>query len=492
MTAKKIFILLISFIFLSSCEPEQAPPYQFFSVEQMRVASQLRQSALAGSDTYAILEELVTVAPKRLAGSDGDAAARDWVQAKLIELGFDKVWVQPFAMHGWERVSASALVTSPYIERLDITSLGKSVSTPKGGVRAEVVHFATYEDLVAADASLVEGKIVFISNKMERAIDGAGYRPAVIARGRGHAEVAKKGGLALIIRSIGTDDHDAPHTGAMSFNSDGIATVFQDPTGNDAWSIAYGEKTVAAGAISNVDADALQALFEAGESVTMTVDIQNNDLGEITSYNIIGEITGSTRPDEVVITGGHIDAWDTGVGAMDDGMGIAITLNATAMIASLPERPARTIRFVAFGAEELGIVGAFAYAEEYADVDHVFGIESDFGIGRVWQLTPAISPDALPVLREIWRLMGPMGIGWDPEATGFPGPDLIPLVNNGLAGASLNGDGTRYFDLHHTAHDQLSEIAPEDLDYNTAAYAALLYMVAEYDGRFDNPVKNED
>jgi hypothetical protein len=452
----------------------------------MAIAASLRDAALKDSGTWEILEELVSVAPKRLAGSPGDEIARDWAIEKLESFGFDRVWVNEFKLRGWERLSASATVLGEESIALDITSLGKSVSTPDGGVTAQVVHFPSFADLEEAPASEVEGKIVFISNRMERKIDGSGYGPANVARSRGHEVVARKGGLALLIRSIGTDSHDAPHTGAMRFGEDGMSQQQLDLAYEEAVSAPYGNKTVAAGAISNLDSDAVEAMFDAGREVTVAMQIRNNDLGEITSYNIIGEMIGSERPQEVVITGGHIDAWETGVGAMDDGMGVAITMNAVAMIGALPTRPARTLRFVAFGAEELGLLGAKAYATEYSDVDHVFGIESDFGIGKVWQLSPAVSDNAVPVLGEIATLLEPMGIAWNPEARGFPGPDLTPLViDKGLAGASLDGDGTFYFDLHHTAEDTLDKIEAADLDYNTAAYAALLYLVAEHEGRFD-------
>ena len=483
----KVFALLVVASVLTACDARrEKASTSYFSAEQMATAASLRDAALEDGETWEILEELVSVAPKRLAGSPGDKVARDWATKKLESLGFDRVWVQEFTLRGWERSSASAAVLGDEGIDLDITSLGRSVSTPVGGVTAQVIHFPTFDDLSAAVESEVSGKIVFISNRMERKKDGSGYGPANVARSRGHEVVARKGGLALLIRSIGTDNHDAPHTGVMSFGASGMSQPELDLAYEEAVSAPYGEKTVAAGAISNVDSDVLEALFESTEAVTVALEISNNDLGEITSYNIIGEIAGSERPEEVVITGGHIDAWDTGVGAMDDGMGVAITMNAVSMIGGLARRPARTIRYVAFGAEELGLLGARAYAEEYGEVDHVFGIESDFGIGKVWQLSPTVSADAVPVLGEIATLLEPMGIAWDPDAQGFPGPDLRPLVDGeGLAGAALNGDGTFYFDLHHTAEDTLDKIKASDLGYNTAAYAALLYLVAEYDGRFD-------
>lgn len=487
MVVRRLLIAAAAITALASCHSTRTDSrYEYFSNGQLATASSLRDAALNGSQSYDLLDELVTVAPKRLAGSPGADDARDWAVQKLEMLGFDKVWVQEFQMQGWERVGADAIVISHGDLSLDITSLGKSVSTPAGGIAAEIVHFATFEDLKAADASDIRGKVVFISNRMERHRDGSGYGPANVARSLGHAETASKGGLAILIRSIGTDDHDSPHTGAMSFGQTDATVAEEAAAYIDAWGAAYGEQTVAAAAVSNADADVLQELLESGETVAVSLNIKNNNPGEVTSYNIIGEITGATRPDEIVVTGGHIDAWDTGVGAMDDGMGIAITMHAASLIAGLPERPARTIRYVAFGAEELGLLGAYAYADEYGDDDHVFGIESDFGIGPVWRMTPAVSPEAIPVLEEIWTLLEPMGIGWDPDAKGFPGPDMLPLVRNGMAGASLNGDGTRYFDLHHTAEDTLDKIEAGDLSFNSAAYAALLFLVAEYEGRFDN------
>ena len=487
MNVAKTVLLLAAASFLTACdEPKEEMSSTYFSAEQMATAASLRDAALQNNRTWEILEELVSVAPKRMAGSPGDKVARDWAVEKLESLGFDRVWVQEFQLSGWERLNASATVVSHDSIELDITSLGKSVSTPANGVTAQVVHFPTHADLEAAAESDVEGKIVFISNRMERKKDGSGYGPANVARSRGHAVVAEKGGVALLIRSIGTDNHDAPHTGGMSFGDMSMTQSELDFSYEEATSAPYGERTVAAAAISNVDSDTLEELFESGKEVTVALEIRNSHPGVVTSYNIIGDITGSERPEEVVITGGHIDAWATGVGAMDDGMGVAITMNAASMIGELERRPARTIRYVAFGAEEAGLVGAKAYAEEHAEVDHVFGIESDFGICKVWRLSPAVSADTIPVLGEIATLLEPMGIGWDPAARGFPGPDLMPLVRSqGLAGASLNGDGTLYFDLHHTAEDTLDKIDASDLRYNTAAYVALLYLVAQYDGRFD-------
>jgi hypothetical protein len=320
---------------------------------------------------------------------------------------------------------------------------------------------------------------------MDRGGVPSAYGRAVVARSKGHSVVAEKGGLALLIRSIGTSDSDHPHTGSMSFGDEQQEEVFEPASPDRSWAIQFGVKTVASAALSNQDADTLQALVETGDEIEIFVDIRNENLGLITTYNIIGEITGASRPNEIVITGGHIDAWDLGVGAMDDGMGVAITTAAVKLIADLPQRPARTIRVVAFAAEEVGIYGGRAYAEEYGDQDHVFGSELDYGLGKTRMLVPNVAEEAVPVLHEIWGVMEPMGIEWFTEMPGFLGADLGPMEDKGLSGAMVGVDWLHYFDYHHTAADTMALITAEDLDFNTAAYAVLLYLVAEYEGRFD-------
>lgn len=461
----------------------------YFNTTDIETAIALRDRALEGSGAYELLDDLVTTAPNRLPGGPDDLKAVAWAKQAFEELGFDKVWTEPVTLPGWARVSASAQVIGHEDLDFNIVSLGKSVSTPEGGITASIAHIASYEALVETDSSEIEGKIVFISNRMKPTDTGSGYGEAVIARSKGHSVVAEKGGLALLIRSIGTDDSDYPHTGTMSFEpEDGVVQVFESTTGNEAWSVQFGMKTVASAALSNQDADDLQNLLESGEEVTMFVDIQNQDLGEITTYNIIGEITGASRPNEIVLTGGHIDAWDLGVGAMDDGMGVTITASAVGLIADLDHRPARTIRMVAFAAEEVGIYGGKAYAEQHGDEDHVFGSELDYGLGGPQALVPNISGAAIPVLKEIWTVLEPLGLDWITAFPGFLGADLGPLEKQGLSGAMLAVEASRYFDHHHTATDTMDLIEPRDLDMNTAAYAVLLYLTAQYEGRFDQAI----
>jgi len=470
-----IFVFAFSLVSCDKPDPDDVvgTEYAYFSVNQMRTAANLRQDALEGSGAHALLESLTAAAAPRLAGSENDAKAVAWAEAAFREAGLQNVHAEPFTFEGWRRVSAKAEVVIPTLLGLSVTSIGYSVATPDGGVIGAIAHFKTFEDLAAADPKAVAGKIVFISNRMERAQDGSGYGPAVVARTKGHAEAAKKGALALIIRSVGTDDSDSPHTGAMQ--------------------IAAGEPTVPAAALGNRSADALLALVEKNPTVTLRLDLQNASLGPITSHNVVGEIPGSAKPEEIVIVGAHLDSWDLAEGAMDDGMGVATTLAAVKAIAALPKRPARTIRLIAFGAEEFGLKGANAYAETHQNEipSHVFGMESDFGLGKAWLLRHAVEEPVVPVVREIWRLVGPMGIGWDPEKFGHIGPDLTPLAEKGMPGALLVGDGTRYFDIHHTENDVLANIKADDLDYNVAAYAGVLYLVADFGGSLSSPESKE-
>lgn len=462
-----MYRMLVLAVLFSAFAAEAAEDKSHFAPGVVADAEALRDAALEGSGAWDILESLTTEVGARIAGSEAEARARLWAEAKFRELGFDKVWVETFTMQGWLRVSATARVLSPFPHDMAVTSLGLSTSTPAGGIEAEVIHFATVEDLIAAEDGAADGKIVFISNRMERTRNGAGYGPAVRARSIGASEAVKKGAVALVIRSIGTDDHRNPHTGAMRYEE--------------------GVPRIAAAAISNPDADMLVHQFERGGPVRMHLTVINRDMGEVTSGNVIAEFTGSEAPDELVVIGGHLDSWDLGTGAIDDGAGIAITMAAGRMIGRAENRPRRTIRVIAFGAEEVGLYGGRAYLEAHqSELNlHVIGAESDFGSGRIYRFSPNVSEDALPVMAEIAGVLAPLGIELG-DNDGGAGPDLGPMQRAGMAAAGLSQDGTLYFDLHHTADDTLDKVSPEDLDQNVAAYVAFAFLAANYDGSFGN------
>ncbi|NVJ66229.1 MAG: M20/M25/M40 family metallo-hydrolase [Gammaproteobacteria bacterium] len=461
----KIKALLLSGLLLTSQSTILSAKAPSLDAKHIEIAEQLRDEALKSSKGYEIVESLTTEVGPRMAGTAGDVAAVKWGEEKLKELGFDRVWKEPVTFPTWKRGVETAEVISPYPQPLVITALGFSVGTPKGGLTAEIKAYDTLDDLKNAPENDAKGKIVFIKYKMKKARDGSGYGPAVSARGSGAVEAAKKGAVGILIRSIGTDSHRMAHTGMMRY--------------------AEGVNKIPAAALSSPDADLLENMLRRGKPVSVKMTLGSYDGPEYTSYNVIGEITGSENPEEYVIIGGHLDSWDLGTGALDDGAGIAITTAAAELIARLPERPKRSIRVIMWANEEQGLVGAKAYAEahkhELANI--ITGAESDFGAGPIWRIDSRVKSDALPIAKKIAEILQPLGITYGNNRAGG-GPDLIPLRQMGISVFSLRQDGTDYFDYHHTPDDTLDKINKEHLDQNTAAYVVLAYLAAQMDGDF--------
>jgi hypothetical protein len=410
-----------------------------------------------------------------------------WAGTAFRRLGFDRTWTEPVTFPVWVRRAESGEIVAPYPHRLALTALGGSVGTGRRGIEAEVIGYSTLEALKQARAEDVRGKIVFIGNRMARARDGGGYGPAVAARVQGSQTAAALGAKALLIRSIGTSSNRLPHTGvAVS-----LTELLADPEAVKALPKTRGglpipHTPIPAAALSNPDADILSRVLERSQPVRLRLVL---DVGyrkdEYTSGNVVGEITGGERADEVVLLGCHLDSWDLGTGAIDDGAGCAITMAAAHLIRRQGLKPRRSIRVVLFANEEQGIYGGKAYAERHrADVaKHVIGAESDFGAGRIWRLDSNVKPEALAAIDQIMQVLAPIGV-----ARGLPyaygGPDLGPMRNAGMAVLSLQQDGTTYFDIHHTANDTLDKIDPKDLDQNVAVYAVFAWLAAQAEGDF--------
>lgn len=435
----------------------------------LSVAAGLRDQAMAGTEAWDLVESLTTEVGPRLAGTPADARAVAWAKAKFESLGFDRVWLEPVTFPVWLRGHERAEVLVPFPQPLVITALGGSVGT-NGALDAEVVAFADLAALEAAPEGSLEGKIAFITNRMVRFKDGRGYGPAVGARSRGAVEAAKKGAVAVVIRSISTNSDRFAHTGTMRY--------------------AEGVPRIPAAALSNPDADLLVNMLGRGQPVRLRLDIAAEHPGEYTSHNVIGEIRGRDLPDEVVTIGGHLDSWDLGTGAIDDGAGVAITMSAGAAIGRLDRAPRRTVRVIAYANEEQGLYGGKVYAANRAAAGeiaaHQLGAESDFGAGRVYALRAGVDPSAWPVIEKIGELLAPLGVATESEG-GSPGPDVGPIVAKGAPWAQLAQDGTDYFDYHHTANDTLDKIDPKALDQQVAAYAVLAYLAAETDVDFGTP-----
>jgi carboxypeptidase Q len=436
-------------------------------------AMQLREHALQDKTAWQVVESLTTEIGPRLAGSDADARAVRWAEAKFKALGYDKVWLQPVSFPKWVRRSERGEVVGAYAQPLTLTALGGS---PGGTVEAEVVRFADLAALEAVPAGSLAGRIAFVDYRMTRARDGSGYGPGSRVRSRGPSAAIRAGALAFVMRSAGTDSHRNPHTGVTRFD-DGLAPI-------------------PSAALSVPDADQLSRLVALGQPVRLRIALDCGWDGTADSFNVIGEITGRDRKlrGEVVVIGGHLDSWDLGTGAVDDGAGVAITMGAGHLIGRLPkaQRPPRTIRVIAFANEEQGLYGAKVYAAQHkANVaQHQLVAESDFGAGRVYAFNTSAAPHAQAAVAQIAEALKPLGI--ETMAKGGPGPDVGPIAAEGAVWAWLGQDGTDYFDLHHTPDDTLDKIDPAALAQNTAAYAVFAYLAASADGGFGSAPKTTE
>ena len=442
-------LFLLSFA-CASVKPE-APPQ----------LSKLQSTALASNLAWEVLEGLTTEVGARMPGTEKDAEAVAWMQAKFEQLGFDKVWLEPVTFPNWVRGTEKLSMLAPFTHDLAITGLGGSPST-NGEIRAEIVEFKTLADLKAAAAGSLHGKIAYISNRMQRTATGAGYGAARNARSFGSAVAAEKGALAFLLRSIGTDDTRFPHTGSI---------------GN-----ALAVRLVPAAALSNSDADLLDNTLRRGKPVEVLLEIGSAYQGSYTSHNVIAEITGAEAAHEVVVVGGHLDSWDMGTGANDDASGIAITTAAARLVAE-QQRPRRSIWVVAFANEEQGLYGAKAFAQAHAhELERfVLGNEADFGAGRAYSLRVNVREQALPAIHELAARLAPLGLELDLKNKASGSADIGRLRAVGVPVVDVGQDGSKYFDWHHTDNDTLDKIDPETLAQNVAVRATIIDFAANSD-----------
>lgn len=412
------------------------------------------------SDTLAwnFVEGITTEVGPRLAGTEAEARGRAWAVKWLRTNGFANVAIEPYMMETWVRGEERAEVTAPYPQPMRITALGHTASTGPDGINAEVVYFPSYAALEAAAPGSLKGKIAFISHDMRPTQDGSGYGFAGPARWTGPALAAGKGAVATVIRSIGTENHRTPHTGSTSF-PDGTAAI-------------------PAGALSNPDADNLERIFaRAGKRpVTMHLTLTPRSLGETESGNVVGEVVGRDPSLPPILLACHLDSWDLGTGAVDDGAGCAIIAAAAKQVARAGQ-PLRTIRVLFAGAEETGLWGSKAYAEAHKGEAIYAGIESDFGADRVWQLESSFTESDPELFRELAQTVARFGVSAG-EGEAHGGADLNLARESGAAIIDLRQDGTHYFDLHHTPDDTLDKIDPQQLRQNVAAWTAVLDVLA--------------
>jgi hypothetical protein len=404
------------------------------------------------------VRDLTDRAGPRLAGSTGDTRAVAWALETMRALGLARVRAEPARVPVWRRGPETGEVTAPRPHTLSLTALGGSVGTLPGGLEAEVLEVPSLEAL-AARGSRVRGRIVFFNRRMERSADGRSYGPSARIRATGASLAARHGAVGMLMRSAGTSRARFPHTGSMRYEP--------------------GVPRIPAAALANPDADLLERLGHEGP-VRVRFRLGCQSAGEAESANVVGEIEGRERPGEIVLLGAHLDSWDLGTGALDDGAGCAIVLEAARLIAATAPRPRRTVRVVLFANEEGGLSGAFAYARAHAAelASHVAALEADSGTGRPRGLGYNAGPGAARILARVRPVLVPLGAA-SLDRMRFGGADLLPLLPAGVPLLGVRQDMTRYFDYHHSADDTYDKIDPRALDAAAAAVAVVAYALAE-------------
>jgi carboxypeptidase Q len=460
-------VALVGGVLLGAVEPTRLGP------EAERAATGLRDRITGGSRALDWVREIVDQAGPRLAGSPGDRAAVAASLALLKAQGFTNVRAEPVPVPVWQRGAEVGEVTSPVSQRLVLTALGGSVPTPEGGLEAEIVRVSSLPELDEKGAAC-RGRIVFIDRPTARTTDGSGYGEAARARSAGPSHAARLGAVGLLIRSIGTDRDRLPHTGSLTYEPDA--------------------ERIPAAALSIPDAELLSRLVARGAPVRVRFTLGCRALPDAQSANVIGEVAGRERPEEIVLLAAHLDSWDLGTGALDDGAGCGIVVEAARQIAALSPHPRRTVRVVLFANEENGLAGGNAYAKAHsAELErHAAALEVDLGQGPPLGLSWNAGASAEGPLRAIAQLLAPLAAD-RLTATAVGGADLLALLPSGIPSLGLLLDASTYFDYHHTANDTLDKIDPRLLDRSTAAAAVAAYLLAEMPDRIERipPGKRE-
>ena len=427
-----------------------------------------RCQALNYGQAYEHLEDLTTNVGPRLAGTAGFTKAVMWATAKLTAMGLQNVHTEAVTVPHWERGDGHAeLIGASGDTPLAIAALGGSVATATSGLEAEVIEVASTSALSALSNTQVQGKIVFMNVVMQRTMDAAGYSAVSGARRNGPSTAGSKGAVGYIVRSLTPAMDNAPHTGDM--NNASIPAV----------------------AIGVQDALVLSNAVKAGTTrVRITLGCQT--LANVQTSNVIGEFVGKQAPSEIVLVGGHLDSWDLGTGAHDDGAGVIMAAEAARLISVYAPDTRRTVRVVLFANEENGLSGANAYANAHSSDDHIMAIEADLGGDRVYGVTFSAASSAQTTIRNLLAALMPLGVA--AATTGnSAGADLGPL--SGVPKAELQQDLTRYFDFHHAPTDVMGAIDRAQLTQATAAMAVFAYQLARSDvqpGPAPIPAKSDE
>ncbi|MEO8032601.1 MAG: M28 family metallopeptidase [Gemmatimonadota bacterium] len=429
------------------------------AVAQTAIATQYKETAdriitAAQSDSAAWnrLALMTDTFGNRISGSVALERTIDWVLAQMKADGLANPHTEPVMVPHWVRGHESAELIQPRPKPLPMLGLGGSVATPKQGITAQVLVVSSFDDLTAHAAD-ARGKIVLFD------VPFTEYDQTVAYRWGGASAAAKVGAVASLVRSVGPASIASPHTGAMGYDS----TAAKIPTA----------------ALTVEDAMMLHRMQNRGQKIVIRLTMEARTLPDAPSRNVMAELVGREHPDQVVVLGGHIDSWDVGQGAMDDGDGLVVSWEAVKLLQKLGLHPRRTIRVVGWTNEENGTRGGTAYRDARgADVDkHILAIESDGGTFKPVGFDFVGSDSAFAILQQVMHLLAP--IGADSIVKGGGEADIGPLMERGVPGLGLRTDPTRYFWYHHTNGDTMDKLDPADMAKDVAVMAVMAYIIAD-------------
>lgn len=425
-------------------------------------ATRLREAGLRSEGAIELLKRIVAVGPRLTGSPQADEAVTVCVDM-MEELGFDRVHTEPVTVRKWVRRSERASVIGEdggIIKELHAAALGGSIATPLEGIEAGLVEVESLQELESLGDE-ARGKIVFFNRPMDRALTEpfAAYGAAADQRVRGASAAAAKGALAVLVRSLTFRSDDHPHTGMLAYDE--------------------GSARIPAAAVGTNDADFLSGLVRSSRTVKVRLSLDCEDLGPVVSANVVGELTGTESPDEVVLVGGHLDSWDLGLGAHDDAAGCAAAVEALRLIKACGLRPRRTVRAVMFMDEEFGGTGgrSYAAAPERKGEKHLLAMESDRG--GFLPLGLAVGGNYRRLTAKVRRfgdLFRPLGVLT--VTGGGGGVDVGPLVAAGARPASVITNAQPYFDVHHSALDVPAAVHPRELELQAVIMALLAYIIS--------------
>lgn len=441
--------------------PVRLPPPTVRIADYRAAAARIIGASLTSDKAYARLAHLTDHIGNRLSGSKNLELAIEWALAEMKKDGLDNVRGEKVMVPHWVRGEESLELTSPVSRKLTMLGLGNSVGTPAEGITAEAMVVRNFDELESL-GERVRGKIVVYN------VPFTNYGETVRYRGSGPSRAAQRGAVAAIVRSVTPRSLQTPHTGG---------TIY-DPN----------QPKIPAAAIAIEGAELLQRMYDRGDHPTLRLKMEAKFLPDAESANVIAELKGSERPDEIVLISGHYDSWDVGQGAHDDGGGCIVAWETIRLLKELGLRPRRTIRAVLYTNEENGLRGGNGYRDAHRAelAKHILAIESDSGIYRPegFGLAANAPTQARANMQEIAKLLD--GIRANRIAANGGGADIGPIMREGVVGASLNVDGP-YFDIHHTHADTLDKINPQDLALCVATMAVMAYTVADMPQPFSRP-----